>query len=120
MKQSDYNELRDITQGDFAIKSGTLFYKGKEVSTKGKVFFASSEEVFFLFEVEDDSLIGEFKKVVFLNFRWPAFFKLNEEVIVYGCEMQFRTIDNRTHAYRRVSYENSSVTKIIGSNFQMN
>lgn len=119
MKQSVYMELRDIAQGDFAIRDGVLFYKEQRVATNGKPFFTSSEEIFFLFEVEDEKVATEFKKVIFLNFRWPEFFKINENAIVYGREMQFVTVDGRQHAYRRISYGNSTVTKIIGSNFQL-
>lgn len=116
MKET-YIELRDVAQGDLAIKEGELFYKGKKIAEKSKTIFTSSEEVFFSFDVEDEEVAKDFKKVIFLNFRWPMFFKLNDDAIVYGCHLQFKTTDGRTHAYRRVSYGGSMVTKVIGSNF---
>ena len=118
MDKSNYLELRDVAQGDFAIEEKKLFYKGNLIAEKGAPFFKSSEEVFFCFDVTDEQVAKSFRKVVLLNYRWPLFFMLNDDVLVFGNEMQFKTVDGRSHAYRRVSHARGAVTKIIGSNFQ--
>ena len=64
MKET-YIELRDVAQGDLAIKEGELFYKGKKIAEKSKTIFTSSEEVFFSFDVEDEEVAKDFKKVIF-------------------------------------------------------
>ena len=118
MRQSKFLELRDITQGDFAIKEGHLFYKNQLISKKGEELLVSSEEVFFLFDVEHTEIQKEFKKVIFLNFSWPRFYKCNDDIWSSQREIQFSDIDNRKHAYRLISYDSSSSTKAVGSNFQ--
>ncbi len=118
MRLSKFLELRDFTQGDFAIKNKQLFYKNQLIATENKQLLVSSEEVFFLFEISDAEVSKEFKNVVLLNFSWPKFFKCNGEIISLQRELQFVDTDGRTHAFRLVSYQSSTSTKVVGSNFQ--
>ena len=83
MKQSVYMELRDIAQGDFAIRDGVLFYKEQRIATNGKPFFTSSEEIFFLFEVEDEKVATEFKKVIFLKHFAISGVRYNNYTIIF-------------------------------------
>lgn len=114
--ESEFAELRDVAQGDFAISNGTLLYKGQQVAGEGKVIFTSSEEVFFLFEVENEEVKEEFTKVVFLNFRQCRFYKC-KDVLPSSRYLQFTTPSGENHAFRLIDY-NGGPTKAVCSNFQ--
>ncbi len=118
MNKSMFFRLRKIIQGKFVIENDQLFYHGSLVSSKGTPFFASDEEVFFLFDLENEN--RKFKKVVLLNSQRPQFFKVNEAPLTLGNDMQFITVDGKMHAFCRVSYGRTNGTKIIECNFQSN
>lgn len=117
MNKSKFLELRDIVVGDFAIKNGQLFYLDTLVAPSGQIILASSEEVFFLFELKPELKSAEFNKVILLNFEWPKIFTCVEAPI-YGAKfLQFVDSNEQQHAYRLVSYNNSNTTKAVCSNF---
>lgn len=115
--KSEFAELRDITQGEFAIASGCLFYKDQKIASQSEIILASTEEVFFLFKVEDEEVKKEFPKVIFMNFRQCRFYKCNE-VLATSRELQFTSPANETHSFRLISYHGSYSTKAVASNFQ--
>ena len=113
MNRSKFLELRDVTQGDFAIQSGKLFYKEKLIASAGQPILISSEEVFFLFETSGET----FSKVIFRNFEWPAFFKCSADLLFGKDFLQFIDEQKNQHAFRLVSYNGGNTTKSVGSNF---
>lgn len=118
MNKFKFMELCDFSQGDFAIKNGNLYYKGKLIATKNDVVLVSSEEAFFLFELQRPNDINEFSFVLFLNSRWPKFFKGASDLFCSTKFLQFIDARGQQHAFRVISHENSSVTKIICANFE--
>ena len=117
MNKSKFMELRDIAQGDFAIKEGKLFYKENLISTNGRPILVSSEEVFFVFKTQDKALATEFSEVIFRNFEWPTFFKCSTDLLFGSTFLQFVDEKQQQHSFRLVSHNGSGSTKIVGSNF---
>ena len=117
MNGSAFNKLSNFKYADFAIRDEKLFYKDKKVADKAEIIFSSSEEVFFLFVVDDESVKKEFEKVVFLNFYQPQFFVLDGDVSISSHHLQFKTKDGRKNAFRMISYEGQVNTKVIGDKF---
>ena len=117
MKQIEHLKLRDIAQGDFAIRDGCLFYKGKRVSDTGKSVLASEEEAFFLFEIKDADTAREFKHVFLLNCRYPHFYT-SIEYKLEPRRFQFISPLNGKNAFRLISFGQSNFcTKIVGDNY---
>ena len=117
MNGSVFNKINDFTYGDFSIVNEKLFFKGKKIASEGKIIFSSSEEVFFLFNVEDEEVKKKFEKVIFLNFYQPRFFVLGWGLKVYSNHLQFITKDEKKYAFRRISYQGQGQTKVIGDKF---
>lgn len=114
---SVFSKLSDFTYGDMAIVNKELFFKGKKAASEGKIIFSSSEEVFFLFDVEDEEVKKIFEKVIFLNFYQPQFFVLGRDLKVCSNHLQFITKDEKKYAFRRISYQGQEQTKVIGDSF---
>ncbi len=117
MKKSEFEKLSNFKYKDFAVVNERLFYKNKKIACEAKIIFSSSEEVFFLFVVEDEELKKEFKKVIFLNFYQPQFFVLDGDESVSSNHLQFKTKDGRKNAFRKISYLSQADTKVIGDKF---
>jgi hypothetical protein len=111
MNGKDFTKLPDITIDEFALSGGRLFYQGKEISKDAKLIFSSTEESFFLFEVEDAEVSTNFKKVVFLNFYQPRFFPCREVHVGFGC-LRFCDTENRMHSCYLMKY--GGTTKVVG------
>lgn len=119
MKPTEFLTLRDITQGNFAIKGGSLLYKGKQIAAQGKAVLVSAEEAFFLFEVEDAETIKSenFKQVFLLNNNRPYFYT-SIEYKLESQRFQFISPLNGKNAFRLISFMGSySQTKIVGDNY---
>ena len=118
MEQLKYNRLRDITQGDFAIRGGALLYNGKEVSSHGKLILSSVEEAFFMFEVErQDEDKFPFRQVFLLNGNYPYFYT-SRECKIESTRFQFVSPENIKHAFHLISYNGCVLqTKIVGDAF---
>ena len=81
MNGSVFNKINDFTYGDFSIVNEKLFFKGKKIASEGKIIFSSSEEVFFLFNVEDEEVKKKFEK-------W-----LNSKFGLQNLELQYLNIE---------------------------
>ena len=114
MKRFRFSEFRDIAQGDFAIRDGRLFYKDNEIASQGTVLFDSSEEVFFLFSVNNSQVQTDFKYVIFLNY-YRCYFYPCTEYQRSGDQLSFSKHDGQEYIFRRYRYNGSiNSSKIIG------
>lgn len=117
METAKYLDLSKIVQNDFTVKSGVLFYKGKQISSHGKLILKSSEEAFFHFEIEDKATKDDFSHVFLLNCRHPRFYKATDATIEKD-RFQFISPVHGYNAFRIASYNNSRHgTKIVGDNY---
>ena len=115
MNQTDYTVLRNITQGDFAIKDGILFYNNRELSSQNRLILHSCEEAFFMFPVNDKG-VG-FKQVFLLNCNYPHFYT-SIKYKIETTRFQFISPPDIKHAFRLISYQGSPLsTKIVGDDY---
>lgn len=114
MNRFRFSKLRDIAKGDFAIKDGRLFYQDKEIAAGGTILFDSSEEVFFLFSVDNSEVQTEFKYVILLNYHSCSFYPC-AEYQRNGDRLVFSNPDGQKYTFRRYCYNGSICSsKIIG------
>ena len=117
MSRFKFSKLRDIAQGDFAIKDGSLFYKDKEIAAGGTILFDSSEEVFFLFNTEEQTSL-DFKHVIVQNYYQCSFYPCIE-FQRNGDRLGFKTPDNKQYVFRRCCYNgNINSSKIVGGSIR--
>lgn len=114
MQLSKFSNLRDIAQGNFAIRDGCLFYENRQVSSFGTILLASSESVFFLFAITEDETRQKFQNVIFSNYYKCRFYPCCEYK-KSGEKLSFSCPDGAKYAFTRYCYnENVRSSIIIG------